>query len=341
MNDDELIATLREGIAGVRMDVPAETIVRRGRTIRTRRRIPGLTATLGVVAAAVVAVTTVLPPKEHPAAQPAPVQAGLIVVGHAEAALGQVLHENAVTMIQTLALAGVTVTASAQGRAGKGGAGKGRTGKGGAKRGQATLQIAQSSYYYEWNERRVTYSASDEQSIVYSGPDGITVTSPGRIGADWGYTVSPLRTVTKSVDYQHRTWSQVAQAGQLRVPPAKTPTCASVKTIVTEGNPAHWAVAVHKALGCGQYKSAGYGSFLGAHLIKLVPVHPGREAVALWVDPLTFLPVWVAVEARQRPGAPLRILSYQSVRWLAPTAANLAKLVVPIPPGFARVAPSL
>lgn len=257
-------------------------------------------------------------PGHHPA-RPVRVQADAYVVSHTESALSEVEH--AVTVVQTPSLKNFTVTTSAHGR--------------------TTLPITQSAYYYGRDERRITYSARDEQLIIYSGPDQARITSPGLIGTDWGYTVTPLRTVTLSVDYQGRVWSQVARSGPPRGVAFKAPTCSSVPTIVTEGNPAHWAVALRKALDCDQYTSAGSKPFLGTHLIKLIPVHPGREAVTLWVDPSSFLPVWVAVEARPRLGAPLRVLRYQSVQWLTPTAANVAKLAVPIPQGFAHVAPSL
>jgi hypothetical protein len=68
MNDDELITAVKESVTDVHMNIPAEQIVSRSRAIRTRRRIPVLTGTLGVAAATVLAVATLLP-ASHPASQ--------------------------------------------------------------------------------------------------------------------------------------------------------------------------------------------------------------------------------------------------------------------------------
>lgn len=40
MNDDTLLATVRETFADVHMDTSPEQIVRRGRAVRARRRLP-------------------------------------------------------------------------------------------------------------------------------------------------------------------------------------------------------------------------------------------------------------------------------------------------------------
>ena len=54
MNDLELRTVVRDGVAGVQMEVPAGAILARGRAIRTRRRsmLAGTAAALAVVAAA-------------------------------------------------------------------------------------------------------------------------------------------------------------------------------------------------------------------------------------------------------------------------------------------------
>ena len=61
MNDDELITAVRDSFTDIHSSTPAEQIVSRSRTIRAHRRIPGLAAGMGVVAAAVLAVTALLP----------------------------------------------------------------------------------------------------------------------------------------------------------------------------------------------------------------------------------------------------------------------------------------
>ena len=61
MNDDELTTMVKASVTDVHMTIPAEQITSRSRAIRNRRRIPGLAAGMAVVAAAVLAVTALLP----------------------------------------------------------------------------------------------------------------------------------------------------------------------------------------------------------------------------------------------------------------------------------------
>jgi hypothetical protein len=71
MNDEELITTVRESYADVHSATTAGQIVKRGRTVRARRQIPGVAAAVGVAAAAAVAVSVALP-ASHSAASHAP-----------------------------------------------------------------------------------------------------------------------------------------------------------------------------------------------------------------------------------------------------------------------------
>jgi hypothetical protein len=57
MNDDELIAVVKESVTNVHMTIPAEQITSRSREIRARRRLSGLSGALAVIAAIAVAVT--------------------------------------------------------------------------------------------------------------------------------------------------------------------------------------------------------------------------------------------------------------------------------------------
>jgi hypothetical protein len=61
MNDDDLITAVRDSFTEVHSATPVERIVSRSRAVRARRRIPGLAAALAVTAAAVLAVTALLP----------------------------------------------------------------------------------------------------------------------------------------------------------------------------------------------------------------------------------------------------------------------------------------
>jgi hypothetical protein len=67
MIDDELITVLREQRGKVVMPTPVEQIIRRGHTVRNRRRVPGVAAAVGAAAAAAAAVSVALP-ASHPAA---------------------------------------------------------------------------------------------------------------------------------------------------------------------------------------------------------------------------------------------------------------------------------
>jgi hypothetical protein len=61
MNDHDLITAVRDSFTDVHSDTPVEQIVRRSRAVRARRRVPALTAAVAVIAAAVLAVTWLLP----------------------------------------------------------------------------------------------------------------------------------------------------------------------------------------------------------------------------------------------------------------------------------------
>jgi hypothetical protein len=65
MNDDELITLVREQRTTVPMTTPVQEIIRRGRGVRARRRVPGLAAVLAVTAGIAVAVTALA--SGHPA----------------------------------------------------------------------------------------------------------------------------------------------------------------------------------------------------------------------------------------------------------------------------------
>jgi len=71
MNDDmitrDLITTVREPFAGVRMGAPVDAVVTRGQSIRRRRRVRAITGAAAVVAAASVLVTVAALPGGRPA----------------------------------------------------------------------------------------------------------------------------------------------------------------------------------------------------------------------------------------------------------------------------------
>jgi hypothetical protein len=61
MNDDELITMVRKHRTNIQMTTPVEEILSRGRTMRARRRIPGMAGAVAVAAAGALAVTGLLP----------------------------------------------------------------------------------------------------------------------------------------------------------------------------------------------------------------------------------------------------------------------------------------
>jgi len=71
MNDTELGTALRDSVADIHAATPVEAILRHGRSLRARRRVPLAAGGLAVVAGAAVAVTTAVT-MLAPAAQPAP-----------------------------------------------------------------------------------------------------------------------------------------------------------------------------------------------------------------------------------------------------------------------------
>jgi hypothetical protein len=61
VNDAEVISAVKASYAGIHMDVPLDVIVRRGRRLRTRRRLPGLAGAAVTVAALAVAAAALVP----------------------------------------------------------------------------------------------------------------------------------------------------------------------------------------------------------------------------------------------------------------------------------------
>lgn len=61
MSDDDLITAVRAQRDKVPMTVPVEEIISRGRSVRARRRIPGMAGALAVAGGAAVAAATLLP----------------------------------------------------------------------------------------------------------------------------------------------------------------------------------------------------------------------------------------------------------------------------------------
>jgi hypothetical protein len=77
MNDDDLLTLARDSFTGLHSATPVEQVLRRGHAMRARRRIPVLAGALAVVAAAALAVPTLLPSAPRPAPRPGTLPAQL------------------------------------------------------------------------------------------------------------------------------------------------------------------------------------------------------------------------------------------------------------------------
>jgi hypothetical protein len=94
------------------------------------------------------------------------------------------------------------------------------------------------------------------------------------------------------------------------------------------------AAQLHTLLSCGELKIVGSGTVNGIPTVKLSGDFQGGPETTYWVNARTFLPF--RFTAPGGGGAPMLEWNMQ---WLPATAANLAKLNVPIPAGFTQVPP--
>jgi hypothetical protein len=117
----------------------------------------------------------------------------------------------------------------------------------------------------------------------------------------------------------------------------------------------HWSAFIRATLACGAARVTGHVRIRGMETTKItgVPVKvklsPGyakavrekwaRAQWTLYVNPKTYLPVRIygSTQTFGGPAPSTRFTSVTDVQWLPPTAANIAKTLVTIPPGFHRV----
>ncbi len=81
MNDNEVSTLVRESVAEIHSATPVAEIISRGRTLRSRRRIPGVAGAL-IAAAGTAVVVTALLPSGH-LGPPSSGRPGLLSSGHA------------------------------------------------------------------------------------------------------------------------------------------------------------------------------------------------------------------------------------------------------------------
>jgi hypothetical protein len=154
-----------------------------------------------------------------------------------------------------------------------------------------------------------------------------TFTRGGQLITDDGISYSgspPGATRLISVDYQNKTWWRWT-GPYLNGTPKRT-------TVWNCSNAHDMAAQLRTALSCGDLKVAGSGTVDGVSAVELVGhFSNGDAALTYWVNATTYLPFRFTAKS---------IGTFQmNIQWLPPTAANLAKLNVPIPAGFTQVSP--
>jgi len=116
----------------------------------------------------------------------------------------------------------------------------------------------------------------------------------------------------------------------------------------------NWPAFIKAMLGCGAAAVTGHARIGGVKTTVIsgsvdVPLSRGyarsvretrvRVRYTLYVDSATYLPVraYGSTETYGGAAGPTVSASVTSVRWLPPTAANIAKALVTIPPGYTQV----
>ncbi len=134
--------------------------------------------------------------------------------------------------------------------------------------------------------------------------------------------------------------------------------CSTTPALAMGGPPIptnHWSDFIHATLACGAATVAGHVRIDGVETVKItgmpitVRLSKGyaravreRWARARWilyVNPTTYLPVrmYGSTQTFGGPGRSTLFTSVTDMRWLPPSAANIAQALVTIPAGFHRV----
>ena len=154
------------------------------------------------------------------------------------------------------------------------------------------------------------------------------------------------------VTYYNREWSLLPEGA------APASACSKTGALEMAGPAAparNWPAFIHATLACGAATVTGHAWIGGLKTVRITgsPVteklSPGearaihekwlRSQWTLYVNPNTYLPVRLSA-SNYTYGGPMP--GYYStgvtdIRWLRPTAANIAKTLVTIPPGFRHV----
>lgn len=170
----------------------------------------------------------------------------------------------------------------------------------------------------------------------------------GRVVYEYRQVIGSRTTTTTSISYPYRVWSNLT--GRNVSPPLTAPvtSCVFDRDFWTQ---AQWASQLKKLLSCGNAQVQGHQRVNGVDAIRL-QTHTKKVRACgivgltngtserrctwgiagrlgtLFIDPSTYLPIRFVGDG---PGGE-RI----DFRFLPPNRANLAKLVMTIPPGFKR-----
>jgi hypothetical protein len=171
----------------------------------------------------------------------------------------------------------------------------------------------------------------------------LTDTAAGRPAFDVSVRPDGRWWVLTEVDYQNRTWTSAALLPGRELNPEWDNLCTgnAVGLIgVDSKSAADWRRIIQTGLKCGAFTVAGRQWVDGVDAIKLAG-HKTAHGFTIWVDPGSYLPVRLVGQPQGMavvgPGGPISLTLTVDFRWLPPTRANLAKLTVPIPPGFHKV----
>ncbi|HEY6790518.1 MAG TPA: hypothetical protein VI365_24750 [Trebonia sp.] len=166
-------------------------------------------------------------------------------------------------------------------------------------------------------------------------------TQAGQLKSESGRATTRTAITVVSVNYLHKTWSRSVFPAHAAAP-APSFTCASVAsdTDPVFFNSRQMAAWLRASVSCGTVKADGTATVYGVTAIKLVKAPRNTPGVAVWgtityfVNPTTYLPVRLTLAS----GVNVRQLI--NLQWLPPTAANLAKLDLPVVPrGFTQASP--
>ena len=185
----------------------------------------------------------------------------------------------------------------------------------------------------------------------HAGPDGLCTRHGGSEPfAAQGDALIHGKRSTVYVTYFDRKWS--AAPGWESMPASACSRTGALEMSGPALPTSHWPAFIRATLACGAATVTGHVRIDGRETTKITgsPVTARLPAGAvsqkrvrawwtLYVDSKTYLPVRISGSNRTSGGSvPSDVFSsVTDIQWLPPTAANIAKTLVTIPPGFRHV----